>query len=139
MTLPVRIRLDNPLLDLDCDLGSTDDPILLRPHNVQPPALDLVRYAPDGTVEPGGVLSTIALSGADQVDDSFAVPRAEGCGPFGVPDRAVDARLGLPSPAGANSLVLHDAAIATGGFYYPAAFAPDQGARFAEYRHAALR
>lgn len=44
------------------------------------------------------------------VDDSFTVPRAEGCGLLSLFDGAVNAKLGLPSPAGANELVQEEAA-----------------------------
>ncbi len=139
VTLPVKIRLDNPLLGSRCYIGSEADPILLRPRNASQPALTLTRYAPDGTTQAGGPMSNIELSGADQVDDSFAVPEADGCGFLGTLDWAVNAQLGLPSPEGANSLLLDDAVTTTGGFYTPAAFAPDQGRLLSEYWHAASR
>ncbi len=137
VTLPIKIKLDNPLLGGNCYIGSNEDPILLQPANAEQPTLNLVRYAPDGTTDPTGVMSNIALSGADQVDDSFAVPGADGCGLFGALDWAVDAQLGLPSPEGANSLVLHSAETTTGGFYTPANFTPDQGEQLADHWHAA--
>ncbi|WP_433409527.1 hypothetical protein ACQPZU_05000 [Saccharomonospora azurea] len=137
VTLPVKIRLDNLLLGGNCYIGSDSDPILLQPRNLTQPALTLTRYAPDGTAEPTGAMSNVALAGADQGDDTFAVPEADGCGLFGALDWAVNAQLGLPSPEGANSLVLDAADTTTGGFYTPAAFAPDQGRLLAEHWHAA--
>lgn len=137
LTLPVKIRLDNPLLGNHCYIGSEEEPILLRPRNASQPSLTLTRYAPDGTTQAGGPMSNIELSGADQIDDSFTVPKANGCGLFGILDWAVNAQLGLPSPEGANSLVLHDAVTTTGGFYNPTSFAPDQGRLLSEYWHAA--
>ncbi|WP_197320967.1 hypothetical protein [Saccharomonospora sp. NB11] len=137
VTLPVKIRLDNVLLGSKCYIGSNSDPILLRPRNLTQPALTIARYAPDGTDQAGGPMSNVVLSGADQGDDSFTVPKANGCGLLGALDWAVNLQLGLPSPEGANSLVLNAADTATGGFYTPAAFAPDQGRLLAEYWHAA--
>jgi len=139
ITLPVKIRLDNILLGGNCYIGSDEDPILLRPRNTAQPTLELVRYAPDGTDQVDGVMSNIVLSGADQADDSFSVPKANGCGLFGALDWAVNAQLGLPSPEGANSLVLDSASTVTGGFYNPAAHAPDQGRLLSDYWHAAAR
>ncbi len=78
ITLPVKIRLDNILLGGNCYIGSDEDPILLRPRNTAQPTLELVRYAPDGTDQVDGVMSNIVLSGADQADDSFSVPKANG-------------------------------------------------------------
>ncbi|WP_232212923.1 hypothetical protein [Saccharomonospora saliphila] len=137
VTLPVKIKLDNPLLGGNCYLGTDENPIVLHPANAAQPTLGLTRYAPDGTTDPTGVMSNIALTGADQVDDSFSVPGADGCGLFGTLDWAVDAQLGLPSPEGANSLVLHSATTTTGGFYTPENFTPDQGRRLADHWHAA--
>jgi hypothetical protein len=56
-----------------------------------------------------------------QGDDTFAVPGATGCGPNGDGslDAAVNAIVGLPSPAGNNHLVLQDAA---SGLAFPGNF-----------------
>lgn len=137
VTLPVKIRLQNPFLGQNCYLGSEEEPIVLRPANLTAPRATLVRFDPDGTVSPSGPMSSLELSGADQGDDMFAVPRANGCGAFGALDWAVNLQLGLPSPAGANSIVLDNPRTSSGGFYSPARYAPDQGRRLAEYWHAA--
>jgi hypothetical protein len=54
---------------------------------------------------------TLIVGGLVQGDDTFAVPGATGCGPNGDGslDVVVNAVVGLPSPSGANHLVLDDA------------------------------
>src|SRR5262249_5625117 len=53
----------------------------------------------------------LRVSGLVQGDDTFAVPAATGCGPNGDGslNGLVNAAVGLPSPSGANHLVLNDA------------------------------
>ncbi|PXY27081.1 hypothetical protein [Prauserella muralis] len=138
VALPVRIRLDNPLLGGNCYLGSARDPIVLRPRNLGAPSASVVRFAADGTLDPAGEMGYLALSGTDQGDETFSVPEANGCGLFGALDWAVNAQLGLPSPAGSNSFVLERTETAVGGFYTPNQFTPDQGRQLAQRWHAAV-
>jgi len=50
----------------------------------------------------------IAVTGNSLVDNTFAVPRATGCGGSlsAFVDSAVDAQLGLPSSAGHNTAIM---------------------------------
>lgn len=120
VTLPVKIRLRNPLLGGNCTIGSDANPILLRPQTIT-----------QGTISGSAVSGVLVLeiSGATLGDDSFAVPRAEGCGPLGLLDRIVDQQVGLPSPEGRNRIVLEDATMAT-------ALSQQGGAKLAEAWHA---
>ena len=54
------------------------------------------------------------VNGTTQGDSTFAVPAVSGCGPNGDGslDALVNAVVGLPSPSGANNLVLNDASSA---------------------------
>jgi hypothetical protein len=52
LTLPIKVKLDNPLLGSNCYIGSDADPILLRPANLSAPALQLERFNTDGTPNP---------------------------------------------------------------------------------------
>jgi sugar lactone lactonase YvrE len=116
ITLPVKIHLVGQNVDLgpSCFIGSEQNPIVLHPENT-----DLTNaqarfegFDPDGTPNPNGPLFTIVVSGTVQGDNTFAVPGATGCGPNGSLDAVVNAVVGLPSPAGANHLVLDDASSA---------------------------
>lgn len=69
------------------------------------------RVSEHGTPNPNRPLFTIVVPGAVQGDNTFSVPGASGCGPNGDGslNGAVNAIVGLPSPSGANHLVLDDA------------------------------
>ncbi len=102
-TLPIKIKLENPLLGGKCYIGSDDDPIVLNPV-----------FNPVGTLgfasDPGPVrfpnVTVLSITGSTLTDDVFSVPGATGCGPGGIVDAAINGTLGLPSPSGNNHLVL---------------------------------
>jgi hypothetical protein len=117
ITLPVKIHLQNPILGPNCYVGSNQDPIVLQPHQEPLSTFDELLFEPDPL---GSNASFVSANhpGADQIDDAFTVPKANGCGlklPFPpgqgthLLNGAVNGRLGLPSPSGANKLVLEDA------------------------------
>jgi hypothetical protein len=97
--------------------------------------LSFETFDPDGTPNPNGPLSSLIVSNTTQGDSMFAVPGATGCGPNGDGslDAAVNAIVGLPSPAGANTLVLEDASSALA---LPAT--GTTGAQFAAFWHSAF-
>jgi hypothetical protein len=81
-TLSIRVRLINPFLPSTCAI----DPINVTLTNGSDGSLTGVGYDPsDGTVT--------------YVNNTFAVPRSQGCGLFA---GSVDGTIGLPSPAGNN-------------------------------------
>ncbi|HEV7650030.1 MAG TPA: hypothetical protein VGP26_17930 [Actinophytocola sp.] len=137
MTLPVKIHLQNPFLDRACYIGSNSDPLVLKVANQNRPTAKFVRFDADGTPNPAGEMNYTDLSGATVADTTFAVPAARDCGLFGLIDSVVNARQGLPSPSGANSLTLSSTGFRVGGFANPGAFAPTQGAQLASRWHAA--
>lgn len=138
LTLPVKIRLQNPLLASTCTIGSESDPILLKPKNLSAPTLVATRFDGNGTSNPTGVMFRFALSGASQGDDSFAVPGARGCGGLGLVDVAINLKTGLPSPSGNNNLVLNEASTFIAGFNIPRNFAPNAGQQFSTFWHSAV-
>lgn len=137
ITLPVKIKLDNPFLGGNCYIGSNSNPILLKPANLTRPTGRVVRFNADGAANPTGEMGYLSTSGAAQGDSTFAVPRASGCGLLGILSGAVDLKQGLPSPAGSNSLVLNDPVTNLGGFQVPRNFAPTQGKQLSDRWHAA--
>jgi hypothetical protein len=139
VTLPVKIKLSNPFLDPNCYIGSNSNPILLKPANLAKPTGRVVRFTADGTPSTTGDMGYVSLSGASQGDSTFAVPGANGCGLLGLLSGAVNLKQGLPSPAGANSLVLDNATTNVGGFQTPRNFAPTEGQQLADRWHAAAR
>ncbi|WP_329461916.1 hypothetical protein [Streptomyces sp. NBC_01431] len=139
VAIPIRIHLQNPLLGGSCYLGSAAQPIVLRPQNLNAPALGIQRFDADGTVDATGVMNRLSLTGANQGDATFAVPGANGCGLAGLLDWAVNLKTGLPSAAGHNSVVLNSAATYLAGLHAPGTVVPDNGKLLAQYWHSALR
>lgn len=112
MQEPLRIKLTNPFLGNDCYIGSTTDPIVIQATtgttSPTPPNTPLEGSA--GYPEVREAYELAVLKGNVDVASSFAVPAASGCGGSSVPlvDRAIDAKAGLPSPAGRNEAILEN-------------------------------
>jgi hypothetical protein len=143
ITLPIKIQLQNPVLGPSCFIGSDQDPIVLHPDNT-----DLSNAISDGgffAFDPNGVRDlagpdlTLPITGAVQADDTFAVPGANGCGPNGSLDAAVNAVVGLPSPSGNNHLVLDDAASGIAFGINGVTFQIENGQQFANDWHTGFR
>jgi hypothetical protein len=126
LSLPVKLRLSNPLLGENCYIGSNAKPIVIdlstgttrfSPSHKQLTAQPL-------TGKPGHAkfkdqYNLVTLIDESLVSDSFAAPRAEGCGEVGEADgahsaqpdsqldRAIDARLGLPIARGNSEALLN--------------------------------
>jgi hypothetical protein len=111
LSLPVKIHLENPFLGRDCYIGSNRSPITLNltdgatsPPLPNEPISGELGHADQLTFESFNYLE---VTNNVQVDNSFAVPAVSGCGgPFSsVIDPIIDAKLGLPSPAGYNTII----------------------------------
>jgi hypothetical protein len=112
LTLPVRVHLKNPLLGEGCYIGSTTSPIQLHltTGTTAPPPPNKPIKGKVGTVkaveEKGRELTEVTENSL--VDNSFSAPVAEGCGGIFsfLLDPILDAKIGLPSPAGSNTAIL---------------------------------
>jgi hypothetical protein len=139
--LPVKVRLQNPLLGSSCYIGSGSSPIVLHPENLTAPTFGPGElFDANGTPDPtNGVLQSLILNGT-QGDNSFSVPGASGCGGLLslVVDQAIDLKLGLPSPSGKNRLVLNNSTSDTVTFTDPPAFAPYEGKALSQAWHSAV-
>jgi NHL repeat-containing protein len=115
LRLPIKIHLVGQSVDLgpSCFIGSDQNPIILNPANtdISNASLKFDSFDPDGTPNPNGELATLVVAGTVQGDDTFSIPVAQGCGPNGDGslDSVVNTVVGLPSPSGANHVVLDDA------------------------------
>ena len=119
LSLPVKVKLENPLLGNECYIGSDTNPITLN--------------FTDGTTSPNppntpikGKLGELALTAEGNillisnntlVDNNFSAPQATGCGGVfsSVIDPLVNAKLGLPAASGDNTAIftgLHEQASA---------------------------
>lgn len=119
MTLPLKVKLDNPTLGEECYIGSDAEPIVLHltTGTTSPPApaqpISGKLGDPSGRAfkrknAPGSINVYKELT---LVDNTFSVPGATGCGGTLSPvlDLLVDASAGLPSAAGNNSAVMSGA------------------------------
>ena len=107
--LPVKVHLQNPLLGPNCYIGSDANPIVLRPETT---VVGHASGAPFGGGFSGFILT---VAGSTLGDDSFAVPKASGCGGALalLINPLVNAKEKLPSPAGQNAVVLDNATAST--------------------------
>jgi hypothetical protein len=113
LSLPVKVKLSNPFLGESCYIGSNAHPI------VMPLTTGMTRRSsPHKLIEgkPGHAnfkddYNLVTISEDSLISDSFAAPRAEGCGGINASriDPAVDTALGLPVTAGRNMAILNGA------------------------------
>jgi hypothetical protein len=114
ITIPVKVRLVNLLLGMDCHLGTNSNPVVLNltPGTTSPPPPNTPISGSPGTSEEfgeGGVTRGVIYRGAVNVDNSFAIPGATECGlGLGLINSLVNARLRLPSAAGNNSTTVYN-------------------------------
>jgi hypothetical protein len=110
LKMPLKVKLENPLLGDNCYVGSSSNPIVwnLRADTTSPPPPNKPITGSGGQVtflEEGQVLR---LDGAILVDNAWAAPAAKGCGGLFsfLLDPIVNASSGLPSAAGTNTAIL---------------------------------
>ncbi|MEU1229766.1 hypothetical protein [Streptomyces sp. NPDC005828] len=138
--IPVRIHLQNPFLGSNCYIGTKSNPIVLRPSNLTTPEFSVDRFDGDGTANEEGDMSRLNLLGSTQVDKTFAVPGASGCGlGLGLVNGAVNLKTGLPSAAGRNSITLDNTQTYLTGLFAPGVVAPDAGTIFSRNWHSAVK
>lgn len=117
--LPVKIRLENPLLGNHCYIGSDGEPIVyeLTTGMTNPPPPNKPIHGKEGELTFSEEFTLITIKNHTTLDNAFAVPAAKGCGGFfSYPiDRMINNKVGLPSPAGHNTLIYnttgHDGAL----------------------------
>ncbi|MFX0592423.1 hypothetical protein [Melissospora conviva] len=113
--MPIKLHLYNALFGLKCYIGSDRAPIVLRPTTgttSPPPPAGPISGDP-GVIgieaDPNGHETIVAsFTDASLVDNSLAVPRANGCGLLGTLDPLINLVFGLPSAAGHNAVVFSD-------------------------------
>jgi hypothetical protein len=104
LTLPLKIKLDNPFFGSECYIGSNAEPIMVELTTGTSGSLQ----GSAGTVTFNGGFTLTTLSGTKLVNATFAVPAAHGCGGIAssLVDPFVNSIFGLPSASGHNHLVL---------------------------------
>jgi len=110
--LPVKVKLENPLLGNECYIGSSSEPIVLKltTGTTKPPAPNKPITGKIGELSSRAEGGILVIKNNSLVDNVFAVPAAKGCGGKAFEafiDPVVNAKLGLPSPAGNNTAILN--------------------------------
>lgn len=114
LSLPVKLRLSNPLLGGSCYIGSNAHPIVidLSTGATRPSPSHKLLTGKPGHAKFKDQYNLVTLVDESLVSDSFAAPRAEGCGRVSGSggthssqldsqlDSAIDAGLGLPIARG---------------------------------------
>ena len=110
LVLPAKIKLSNAFLGSNCYIGSNSKPVVIAftSGETSPPPPNTPIHGSAGTFTANEEGTLITLSGGRLVNNSFAAPKASGCGGLFsfLVDPFVDSLIGLPSPAGTNSAVL---------------------------------
>ncbi len=101
VTVPINLHLHSPFLPSTCMIGPIMQKLTTGTTNPPPPNQPISGLPFAFFLDPP--LSWNA-SGVKAVDNAFPVPAAQGCGP--VANALVNATLGLPSPAGKNTVEL---------------------------------
>jgi hypothetical protein len=106
ITIPIKVRLVNVLLGMDCHIGTNSHPVVLNlitGTTSPPPPNRPISGAPGSVAIPDR--NHFTFTGNVNVENSFAVPGASECGlGLGLINGLVNLKLGLPSSAGNNSV-----------------------------------
>jgi hypothetical protein len=110
LSLPVKVRLENPFLGSSCYIGSNAHPIVieLTSGTTSPPPPNKPISGSPGEASDNEAGTNLTIKNNAIVNNSYAAPGAEGCGGLlsFLIDPIVDAKLGLPSAAGHNTAIL---------------------------------
>jgi len=111
LLLPVKVRLENPLLGSSCYIGSNSAPVVLEltTGTTSPPPPNKPIKGNPGTLvfSEGGTILTVSKNSL--VNNSFAAPKTNGCGglfEFLIAP-IINSQLGVPSAAGHNTAILN--------------------------------
>jgi hypothetical protein len=118
LSLPVKVKLENPFLGNNCYIGSNSNPIMLNMTSgtTSPPPPNKPITGAVGTFGSRAEGAILVISGDSLVDNSFATPGATGCdGLFSfLIDPLIDAKIGIPAAAGHNTAILNSTLEQTG-------------------------
>ncbi len=110
LSVPVKLKLSNTFLSSSCYIGSNSNPVVLNltTGTTNPPAPNRPISGSIGSASfTNGYL---LFSGNLNVDNSFAIPAARGCGLFngGLIDTLINLKLKLPSAGGNNTMIIRN-------------------------------
>jgi hypothetical protein len=109
LTLPIKVRLENPLLGSDCYIGSGTDPIVLEltTGTTHPEPPNKAIRGEIGEIRAKDEFEFIEIPENILVNNEFSAPAATGCGGAlaSVIDPIVNSQIGLPSADGHNTAI----------------------------------
>lgn len=105
LTLPVKVKLENPLLGGECYIGSNSSPVTLHLSTGKSGSLT-GKLGEVSTKAEGGIL---VVSNSRLVDNTFTAPGVSGCGGIlsFLLDPIINSKLGLPASSGTNKAVFN--------------------------------
>jgi len=110
ISLPIKIKLNNSFLGSSCYIGSNASPIVINftTGTTAPPGPNKPIKGTSGTFGHNEEFTLVTLTGSRLVNNSFAAPKAEGCGGLlaFLINPAVNIELGLPAAGGSNTAIL---------------------------------
>ncbi len=110
ISLPLKIKLSNPLLGEGCYIGSNADPIAipLTTGSIAPSTRHKPIEGKPGHAKFKDEYNLVTIKEDSLINDSFPAPRATGCGGMlaFLVGPAINAELGLPVAAGGNEAIL---------------------------------
>jgi hypothetical protein len=109
LSLPVKVKLDNPFLGNECYIGSAASPVTLNltSGTTSPPPPNKPISGNAGKLIFKDEFKLVEIINNTLVDNAFSAPAASGCGGILslLVDPAVNVTLGLPSAAGRNTAI----------------------------------
>jgi hypothetical protein len=108
---PIKLKLSNPLIGSNCYIGSDAHPVMLNliTGTTSPPPPNTPISGHGGPLSFDPATATLTVTGLLDVDNSFAIPGATGCGlGLGLINATIDAKLKLPSAAGNNTMSINN-------------------------------
>jgi hypothetical protein len=108
LKLPLKIRLENPLLGNNCYVGSDGSPVFWELTSGKTP--DGKVEGSSGEIEFLEAGRILQLSGNVLVDNAWAAPKASGCGGLlsSLIDPVINVASGLPAASGVNAATLEN-------------------------------
>ncbi|HEV7163679.1 MAG TPA: hypothetical protein VGN25_10530 [Solirubrobacteraceae bacterium] len=109
LTLPVKVKLENPFLGSECYIGSSSAPVTLNltTGETNPPEPNKPIKGKVGKLKFKDSFQFTEITENTVVDNAFSVPTANGCGGIFsfLIDPIIDSKLELPSAAGKNTAI----------------------------------
>jgi len=105
LILPIKVKLENPLLGNECYIGSNAHPIVLElttgKSGSETGSLGEITSRAEGGI--------LVVKNSKLVNGTFAAPGVTGCGEFFsfLLDPIINAKLGLPAASGKNNAVFN--------------------------------